>query len=47
MAFRGRLEWDSSPAPRRVSEYNALRDPNMRHYFENRSVQSPAPRGRP
>jgi len=22
-----------------VSEYNALHDPNMRHYFENRHVQ--------
>ena len=23
----------------KVSEYNALYDPNMRHYFENRHVQ--------
>ena len=22
------------------SEYNALRDPNMRHYFQSRTVQS-------
>ncbi|KAJ1446718.1 hypothetical protein M885DRAFT_625008 [Pelagophyceae sp. CCMP2097] len=33
-----RTEWDSSGTAKR--EYNALRDPNMRFYFENRSVQS-------
>lgn len=32
--------WDSSAPNRTHSEYNALRDPNMRHYFENRSVQT-------
>ena len=34
-----RQEWDSSFATS-GGEYNALRDPNMRHYFENRSVQT-------
>ena len=33
------MPWDSSPAGRK-EEYNALRDPNMRHYFENRAVQT-------
>jgi len=32
------MPWDSSPAGIK-KEYNALTDPNMRHYFENRSVQ--------
>ena len=35
----GRPVWDASPAPP-LSSYDALRDPNMRHYFENRSVQA-------
>ena len=39
MSYRGGRQWDASPAPP-LSSYDALRDPNMRHYFENRSVQS-------
>ena len=35
----GRPVWDASPVPP-LSSYDALRDPNMRHYFENRSVQA-------
>ena len=34
-----RMEWDNSFSTSKT-EYNALRDPNMRHYFENRSVQT-------
>jgi len=30
--------FDTRPSSRQ--EYNALRDPNMRHYFQNRSVQT-------
>mmetsp|Transcript_24785 Transcript_24785/g.76553 ORF Transcript_24785/g.76553 Transcript_24785/m.76553 type:complete len:146 (+) Transcript_24785:69-506(+) len=30
--------FDTRPSSRQ--EYNALRDPNMRHYFQNRSVQA-------
>lgn len=47
MSYGNRAEWDSTPtnstssmASRQHQEYNALRDPNMRHYFENRSVQT-------
>lgn len=37
-----RPEWDncSRLSVKRPEEYNALRDPNMRHYFQNRAVQS-------
>lgn len=35
----GRPDWDSSTTSVSRHEYNALRDPNMRHYFQNRVVQ--------
>ena len=39
MSYGNRPEWDTTSGTHK-QEYNALRDPNMRHYFENRSVQT-------